>query len=57
MAGSKHLHTALKVFEKVYIIEMLVACKWNKPRAAKVLGVGQSTLYRKIKELKIKRGK
>jgi len=49
------LSTAVSAYEKQYIREALVACNWNKPIAAKRLGIGQSTLYRKITEHKIKR--
>lgn len=52
---SRRLRAALNTFAKVYITEMLVMYKWNKPKTAEVLGIGLSTLYKKIKEMKIER--
>ncbi len=39
----------LKDIEKQHLIEALEACSWNKKAAAKVLGIGRSTLYVKLK--------
>jgi DNA-binding NtrC family response regulator len=41
---------ALKEVEKDMIVETLRATDWNKTRAAKMLGIGTRTLYRKLKE-------
>lgn len=49
------LHKALKEHEKELIIEMLYGFKWNKPKTAEALGIGLSSLYRKIKELNIRK--
>lgn len=47
------LQEALRKFEKDYIYKILKKCKGDKAEAAKVLGVGVSTLYRKISELEM----
>ena len=47
------LQEALSRFEKDYIFKILKKCKGDKTEAAKVLGVGVSTLYRKISELEM----
>ncbi len=54
-AGSAGTETALKMLEsledveKAAITEMLKRCKGNRSRAAKRLGIGRSSLWRKIK--------
>lgn len=50
-----NLHEAIKDFEKKHILYVLVLCGWNRKAAAKELGIGISTLYRKIIELGIER--
>jgi DNA-binding NtrC family response regulator len=47
------LQTATKAYEKEYIRRVLSKHSWNKVDAAKALGVGLSSLYRKIDELEI----
>lgn len=47
------LQEALHRFEKDYILKILKKCKGDKAVAAKILGVGVSTLYRKISELEM----
>ena len=47
------LQTATKAYEKEYIRRVLSKHNWNKVDAAKALGVGLSSLYRKIDELEI----
>lgn len=42
--------TSLKELEKQAIIEALVKTKGNREKAAKILGIGERTIYRKIKE-------
>jgi len=44
----------LSVIEKNTIEEALVHFKWNLKKSAEALGIGRSTLYRKIKEYDIK---
>jgi transcriptional regulator with PAS, ATPase and Fis domain len=46
--------TTLKAVEKIMIIEALRRYKGNRKLAAKDLGIDYSTLYRKIRNLKIK---
>lgn len=47
------LRTGIRAYEKRHICAVLNRCKWNKREAAKVLGIGLSSLYRKIAELEI----
>jgi DNA-binding NtrC family response regulator len=47
------LQDALRSFEKQYILRILKKYKGDKALAAKELGVGVSTLYRKISELEM----
>ena len=49
----ENLHAAVKVYEKEHIYRVLNKHDWNKAEAAKVLGVGLSSLYRKMDELEI----
>ncbi len=42
--------TSLNELEKKAIIETLAKTKGNREKAAKILGIGERTLYRKIKE-------
>ena len=44
------LGKTLEEIEKHYIIETLKLCGGNREEAAKMLGIGERTLYRKIKE-------
>ena len=48
-----NLQSSVKAYEKQQIYQVLSRCKWNKAEAAKALGVGLSSLYRKIDELEI----
>jgi two-component system response regulator PilR (NtrC family) len=50
---SERLHGAVKAYEKQYIYKMLNKYDWNKTEVAKALGVGLSSLYRKLDELGI----
>lgn len=50
----KSLEAVLKSREREYILKKLFKYNGNKPRTAKALGIGTSTLYRKIVELNIK---
>ena len=47
------LHQAMKNYERQFIIQALNKCDGNKAHAARSLGVGLSSLYRKIDELNI----
>lgn len=47
------LKDALKDFEKLYIKRVLDQCQNDKDKASKVLGIGLSSLYRKMEELGI----
>ncbi len=51
----QRLKTAIKIYEKQFIRLMLDECDWDVPKTAKALGVGVSTLYRKVKELEIRK--
>jgi len=46
---------SMKEVERVHIIRVLERCGWNQTEAAKVLGIGYNTLWRKMKEYEIKR--
>ncbi|MHC4187698.1 MAG: helix-turn-helix domain-containing protein, partial [Planctomycetota bacterium] len=50
---SESLHGAVKAYEKQYIYKVLNKYDWDKTEAAKALGVGLSSLYRKVDELGI----
>jgi len=50
---NEDLHSAVRVYEKEHIYRALNRYDWNKVEAAKALGVGLSSLYRKIDELGI----
>lgn len=47
------LQDALRTYEKQYILRILKKYKGDKAQAAKELGIGVSTLYRKISELEM----
>lgn len=38
----------IEQLEKNHINKVLIHCNWNKTRAAELLGIGLTTLYRKI---------
>ena len=40
----------LEAIEKHFIIETLKLCGGNREEAARILGIGERTLYRKLKE-------
>ena len=50
---NKNLQDSLRAYEKEQIYRVLNKYDWNKAKAAEVLGVGLSSLYRKIDELEI----
>jgi sigma-54 dependent transcriptional regulator, acetoin dehydrogenase operon transcriptional activator AcoR len=39
--------------EKAHILQTLERCGWNHSRAAEALGIGRTTLWRKLKEYEI----
>lgn len=49
------LKNEMKDHEKLYITAVLFSKDWDKAETAKTLGIGLSSLYRKMKELKIER--
>jgi DNA-binding NtrC family response regulator len=51
------LQATLKACEKQHIMRVLTKCSGDKAEAARVMGVGLSSLYRKIDELEIRMGK
>ena len=55
MASAMDLRAATREFEKQHIVRMLSACSGNKIAAAEAMGIGLSSLYRKMDELGIQR--
>ena len=51
--GGKRM--TLKELEKHYIFETLQSCNWNYEIAARQLGIGRTTLWRKIKDFQLKK--
>jgi len=49
-----NLQNTLKVFEKQHILRVLKKNNYDKIQAAKALGMGLSSLYRKMDELDIR---
>ena len=45
-------HT-LAEMERAHILQTLERCAWNHSRAAELLGIGRTTLWRKLKEYQI----
>ena len=45
-----HVFGALAEFERDLIRASLALCEGNREKTAKLLGIGERTLYRKIKE-------
>jgi DNA-binding NtrC family response regulator len=55
MAKAKELENpTLETVEKAYIYWVLQECRWQKQRAAEILGIDPSTLYRKIEKYGLK---
>jgi DNA-binding NtrC family response regulator len=44
---------ALEMIEKAYIFWVLTQTGWQKSKAASILGIDSSTLYRKIEKYKL----
>jgi DNA-binding NtrC family response regulator len=51
--GKKPLVSAVSLFEKEYIQNVLERTKGKKGQAAEILGISRKTLWEKIKELEI----
>jgi transcriptional regulator with PAS, ATPase and Fis domain len=47
------LREATQQFEKEHLLRQLEACRWNRTRTAKILGIQRKTLYLKMKHLNI----
>jgi PAS domain S-box-containing protein len=47
------LREAADRFEKDHILQQLEACRWNRTRTARILGIQRKTLYLKMKQLNI----
>jgi DNA-binding NtrC family response regulator len=45
----------LNEIEADHILDVLRQCKGNRAKAARVLGVGRNTLWRKLKEIELRR--
>jgi len=54
---SEDLQSVVRAYEKEQIYRVLSKYSWDKAKTAKVLGIGLSSLYRKIDELDIPNGK
>jgi len=52
---TERLKIAIERFERTIIVDILDRYNWDKIKTAKYLGISLSSLYRKIKELKIER--
>jgi len=48
---TRDLRTAVHEFERRHISEVLTSVAGNKTEAARILGIGLSSLYRKLDEL------
>jgi DNA-binding NtrC family response regulator len=49
------LHEALEHFEKTYIYQVLKNTGWNTEKASKLMKIGRSTLFNKIKKYDIRK--
>lgn len=52
-AGPVAEKSSLKELEKAYILECLRKNSWNRTAAARVMGIGRNTLWRKLREYNI----
>ncbi len=52
-ATGRKLDDAVRLFERRYLEQILEEHKWNRSRAAEILGINRRTLFRKIKLLGI----
>jgi DNA-binding NtrC family response regulator len=57
LEDSEDLQSAVRAYEKEQIYRALNKYSWDKAETAKALGIGLSSLYRKIDELAIPNGK
>ena len=42
-------------FERQFIVDVLILVDWRKDKAAEILGMDRTTLFRKMKKYRIKR--
>lgn len=50
------LKNAMRIYERQHILAVLQQYDFNKPRAAQMLGIGLSSLYRKLDQLQVDLG-
>jgi len=50
LSGWGDKDTCLGTLEREHIRSILQQCKWNKFRAAQIMGISRSTLYSKMKK-------
>jgi DNA-binding NtrC family response regulator len=55
MPSPNHNPLSMKEMEMHHIIRILQSSNWNQTEAAKILGIGYNTLWRKLKEYGIKK--
>ena len=54
VVGDEHSGFAtLEDVERRYILRVVEACHWNKSKAARILGIGRKTLYRRLESFGI----
>lgn len=53
--GGEDRTLSMKEMERRHIIQVLGETRWNQTEAAKILGIGYNTLWRKIKEYDLKK--
>ena len=49
----ENIREALKLYERQHVLAIMKKYKWNKDVSARMLGIGLSSLYRKLEELNI----
>ena len=53
-SGASWSGLSLSLVEKEAILNVLENCGWNVSRAARMLGIGRNTIYRRLKEWEVK---